>query len=532
MGNGQSSEPTSRPPARPERRARRRVAAALQAAAKVYRSPGLLWGIALAGVLSRAVPYVFNRALWHDECKLAVNIVGRSFSGLLGKLDYHQVAPAGFLFITKLSVLTFGNNEYALRLVPLVLGIAAIFLFWAVARRCVRPNALPIALCLFALSHRVVYFSAEVKQYSGDVFFVVLLYWLVFEGQSRRLSGRWLAALALVGAVSIWFSHPAAFVLAGAGSVLGVSSLSERNWRKTGRLAVVGLVWGLSFAAFYLVSIGAMARYEGLVQSWQESFMPLPPLSVSGLKWLADRPQEVFRNVLQLNPWYLGAFAYTAGCASIFLRDKRKAFVLVLPVFFALLASGLQKYPFESRPLLFLAPSVLLLMAEGAEYVRSRRSRAFGVMGVILIGTLLCPVLLRAARDCVSPRTRQEIRPVLQHVRERYQTGDVLYLYCGAKAAFDYYSPRYGLGGVNAVRGVLAPDDWSRYRRDLEGLVGNRRVWIVFSHIRRMPRGDEEELLLGYLDEMGDSVSTFRSPGASVHLYDLQQRPPPAGDPP
>jgi len=221
-----------------------------------------------------------------------------------------------------------------------------------------------------------------------------------------------------------------------------------------------------------------------------------------------------------------------AGCASIFLRNKGKAFALILPIFFALLASGLRKYPFESRPLLFLAPSVLLLIAEGAEYVRSWRWKGASLMAAILIGPLLCHVLLKAARDCVSPRTRQEIRPVLQHVRESHQPGDVLYLYHGARAAFDYYSPRCGLGGVDPIRGVWARDDWSRYRSDLEGLVSNRRVWIVFSHVRRRPSGNEEELLLSYLDEIGKRVRTFRSPGASVHLYDLRRRPPPADDPP
>ncbi|MDY7021785.1 MAG: hypothetical protein SWJ54_10560, partial [Cyanobacteriota bacterium] len=70
------------------------------------------------GILVRLVQYLHNRSLWFDEANLALNIVNRSYLQLLSPLDNNQAAPPGFLWIEKLSIQLFGNNEYALRLFP------------------------------------------------------------------------------------------------------------------------------------------------------------------------------------------------------------------------------------------------------------------------------------------------------------------------------------------------------------------------------------------------------------------------------
>ena len=82
------------------------------------------------GILVRLVQYLFNRSLWADEAVLALNIVNRSYLELLEPLDYEQGAPIGFLILEKLAVQLFGDNEYALRLVPLLSSIICFFLFY------------------------------------------------------------------------------------------------------------------------------------------------------------------------------------------------------------------------------------------------------------------------------------------------------------------------------------------------------------------------------------------------------------------
>src|SRR5712692_1214244 len=128
-----------------------------------YTSPLFLWIIICCGALLRLAQYLFNRSLWFDEALLAHNIINRSVSGLLKPLDYAVGAPLGFLMLEKLAVQMFGSSEYALRLVPLLAGILSLYLFYRVAKLCVTPKAVPIALGLFALSGYLIYYASETK---------------------------------------------------------------------------------------------------------------------------------------------------------------------------------------------------------------------------------------------------------------------------------------------------------------------------------------------------------------------------------
>lgn len=131
---------------------------------RFFYSPKLPLLIICFGILVRLVQYLFNRSLWADEAVLALNIVNRSYLELLQPLDYDQGAPLGFLMVEKLAVQAFGDNEYALRLFPLLSSIISFFLFYELARRSIQRLAIPIALALFASLRYLVYYASEVKQ--------------------------------------------------------------------------------------------------------------------------------------------------------------------------------------------------------------------------------------------------------------------------------------------------------------------------------------------------------------------------------
>ena len=55
------------------------------------------------------------------------------------------------------------------RLFPLVCGLVSVFLMRGAARRYLDRHAVPIAVGLFALGDHLLYYSAEIKQYSCDL---------------------------------------------------------------------------------------------------------------------------------------------------------------------------------------------------------------------------------------------------------------------------------------------------------------------------------------------------------------------------
>ncbi len=150
---------------------------------------------------------------------LALNIVNRNFIGLFKPLDYDQGSPIGFLLVEKTANFFFGRNEYALRLFPLIVGIASIWLFYLILKRTTSRAGLLIALALFVFNPRLIYYSSEVKQYILDVAVtlgLLLLAYRLFDLNSK-VQKRDFAWLALAGFLGIWFSQPAVFVLAGIG---------------------------------------------------------------------------------------------------------------------------------------------------------------------------------------------------------------------------------------------------------------------------------------------------------------------------
>lgn len=161
------------------------------------------------GILLRTVQYAANPSLWVDESALALNIIQRTYADLFQPLDYGQAAPVGFLLLEKFVSLRLGIGEYALRLIPFLSGIASLFLFHALAKRCLVREAVPWALFLFAIASPLVYYSSELKQYSSDVCITLAILLAGIRAREKNLDLFSVAMFGAAGAVGIWFSQPA-----------------------------------------------------------------------------------------------------------------------------------------------------------------------------------------------------------------------------------------------------------------------------------------------------------------------------------
>jgi hypothetical protein len=482
----------------------------------------LCWLVIGIGVAVRCWHYLSNRSLWVDEAMLTLNITEKTFVQLLHPLDRGQAAPVGFLLVEKLAVLMLGNSEFSLRLFPLLCGVASVFLFYALGRRCLTPAATLVGLVLFVFARPLIYYSSEVKQYAGDVTVALLLYLIALPFLTwQRLTVWYAAFFGVVGVLGLVFSHPAVFVLAGIGTALAVSYLAARDWRRLGLLSVAGALWGLSFLVAYIVVLRPLSNDEFFLHAWQGSFLPLLPRSVSDLMRWIEVFYSLFSGAMGL-PVPLAAIAFWVGGYVLFMEKKPLFFLLLSPLFFALLASGLQKYPFSGRLILFLAPAFFLIIAVGVAHIWEVTRQRGAMIGV----TFAVVFFAFTARQGLQPYWHEEIKPLLSYFATHRQAGDVLYVYYGAADALQYYQDRYGLADGDYVVGVPARYDWNRYRDDLMQLRGHKRVWVLFSHVHRSSGVDEEELLLYFLDSLGVRLDGQKAAGASIYLYDLATLPP------
>jgi len=367
-------------------RPRRRVGACRRALAGAGGSlqfdlncESLAWIAVALGLILRVWEYLEFRFLYIDEEALLSNLVGRAVFDFHQILDQDQMAPPGFLVIERLLVRLPLDVRASGRLLPLCCGLASVFLMHQVARRFLDRRVVPMAVGLFAVGDHLLYYSAEIKQYSCDLMMATAALCLAAGPWTGREGKARLWPLAVFGLVAPWFSFPVVFLLAGPGIYLLVSAAKARRWRACAQITLIGLGWLLSFAGCFLLSRSILSKRDFLWVWWNFAFLPFPPRSLADLWHLAETLANVFINPASLlTPFSLPVTAVLAsalaviGCLSLGRRWPGGLFLLIAPLLFALLASGLRQYPFHGRLLLFLVPTFLLLPCEGAAAIGRR----------------------------------------------------------------------------------------------------------------------------------------------------------------
>jgi len=492
-------------------------------------------GLILLGVVLRVRQYLIGRSLWLDEAMLALNIVGRSFGGLLQPLDYNQGAPLGFLLAEKLVVTLTGNHEVTLRLLPLLAGCAALLLYALLLRQVTGKIGGFTAMALLAVGAAPVYYASEVKQYSSDVFIVLLLLWLagkvIFHqlrqpeaGFPRSLNSKMLF-LAVGGVLALWCSHPALFVLVAIGITLALHYALRKDLMRLRQMALVLLVWGLSFGVLYFVNLRGLAGNKYLVQYWAGAFMPMPVWE--HLDWFGPTLQGMLNDPVGLGTyWPLAAALMLVGWVALLRRTWQFGVLFGLVLGTTLAASALGKYPFAGRMILFIVPVFLALAGSGldafVEWLRGPRWLGSG-LAVMLAAVLLFQPLIAAQENLLQPTYYEHVRPAMAFLQANRRPNDAIYVYSWAVPAFRYYAPAYGLAQGDYVTGKQHGSNFRVPLVELKQFMGNSHVWVLFSHIYVAGDFNEKDYILAYLNKIGKQKRLFYDPGTSVYLalYDL-----------
>jgi hypothetical protein len=488
----------------------------------------------LAGLALRTYCYARDQSLWIDEAMLALNVVYRTTPELFEPLDLNQGAPVGYLLLSKLAVKTLGGGELALRLVSFVAALAGLAVFVPLAYRALPLPAARVAVGLFALSPYLAGYAAEFKQYELDATVAVGLTALalpVFRNTAGRAR---LIAFAAAGAAAVWFSHPAAFVLGGVGlAVLADAAARRDRAALLGRLGVVA-AWLTSFGLCYALLLRKLGTNQYLLDYWSGKFLPLPPTSVGDLAWVVDHFLQIFEKPGGLSsPNFatggLAAVCFLVAALALARTDWRLLVALVGPLLLALAASGLRKYPFAGRLMMFAVPALLLMVGYGAALVAARVGGMVRGAGLIALAVLFVAPVAECRWMLKKASHAEDAREAIGHAHGGWQPGDKLYVYYGAVPAFAYYYRRYPFPSDAVVLGAEnRGGDQRRFQFELAQLRGQKRVWVVLAH----KQSPEESAVKAYLDSMGRREEMVRLSDAAVMRYDLTAPPAPPQDAP
>jgi len=497
------------------------ISAAAKSSALQQKLTG--WLLIAIAIALRARQFFFNRSLWGDEAALALNIVNRHVGGLFKPLGNGQSAPLGFLFAEKMAITLFGNHDYVLRLIPFAAGVAAVFVMaWLIKRIFPGWTGL-LALGLFTFSWPSIYYASEVKQYSSDVLFSLILLSAASFCTAPEVPRRnWLWLLA-AGTLALWMSHPSLFLIAGIGIVLAVTNLLDRKWPNLIWLLISSFFWLANFFCIYILVLRQTAANKMLHDFWLKAFMPLPPWK--DWDWFSRSGQMIFKELLTV-PIVLGLVVLAIGIFYAFRRDLKTAVQWSIPILVALAASGLGKYPFWTRFLLFLLPMLCFFLATGIGTLHGLASKflprtAFVPTVIIVIMVFWHPAAL-SVKKFKFPVNKNDIKPLMAYWRANRQRGDIIYVH-HAKFQFMYYTDGSDMNYRKAIFEARVKNSISPLMKNMNKISGCPRVWFLFTN-QLFDSAYTEKAMLEYLDRIGFQEEQFRATGATLYLYDLSRQ--------
>ncbi|HXE53355.1 MAG TPA: glycosyltransferase family 39 protein [Tepidisphaeraceae bacterium] len=461
--------------------------------------------------------YLARASFFSDEASLILNFRTHTAAELMRHLDYRQAAPPVFLWVGRAMYLHFGPSEYALRLLPLLGGIAALVLFGLLAWKVLPPAPAVFAVACFATCENLINFCGELKQYSTDVFAAVLLLAAFFLWSRTRTPARRLLQLALITSALIWLSHPSIIIFAALAIILLWASLRRGRWAFLAA-AVACLPVAISFGVLYLVSIRHL-HDPFLFQFWSGGF-PDWSRPIAFPLWLLQQTYEL------VNTPYLGLgalFIVLTAVATIAAYRRKQPELLVAglgPLALTAIAACAHQYPYNgSRLTLFLFPGLFLMVASGAAALRNGLPRPWCRFWWVATLPVLGMGLAQGGYHAIHPHYLSHIRPVVQYVRERLQPGEAIYL-LGEPGP-----PRGPLLAPGFHNEFLAywPDPPAVVHTHLESVqdIHERRFWIVLAYRPHVTRTVQ---LFDRVREVADSVGKpfIVKEGAAACLFELR----------
>ena len=420
-----------------------------------------------------------NRSLWFDEAALGYNIVSRSYSELLQPLTYSQVAPIGYLVLSKACNSLFGYNDIAIR-IPSI--IAYLCLFFILGRRASRSPEWLLRFVFIVSAAGVIKYAFELKQYIFDVLLMVVL--LVYG--DLILSSNWLSFL--FSSVSVLLSNVTFIQLPLFSLLFGLKhskSHASLLWRFL--LVLLPLVIYYFSFAYNHPAHDSMHRY------WSQHF--LFSRNENAFAFVLSRLYGVvhagyFTPVFQLLwiPYLVGLNRY--------IRERRYSALAAtqLPIVAHLAFSALRLYPFDGgRLTLYLIVPFVYVAADGLHVAVTSLRKWHVALPRYDIGSLLgtaaiLAVVGNAFAYALLVEQREDIRPVFSELEgqtQSYKQSVPLHFIPSSRRQFDYYEAQSHAAGnvfLEDYQKLSHDKDWRPFLRDV---LLRRKVALVFSHSGR-----------------------------------------------
>lgn len=328
----------------------------------------MIYLILILGFVVRLVN--INQSLWLDEASQVLMSQKSIYSILFERVgDFHP--PLSYLIFHYWLML--GQSEIWLRLLPIIFGVATIFVVYKLCQKLFNEKLALISALFLSLAPYHVYYSQEIRMYSITTFFASLsMYYLI----TKKCFGYVVVTSALI------YTHYMGFFL------LAAQVFYKRDWRLLGIISLTFLPW-LPFLYEQLQNGVKASEY---LPGWEKllSVEPIKAVPLTFIKFSIGRinfePQILYLGISVVVLAFLGFLIFRA----IKLEKSRlPLFWLFVPIVLAWLISFIlpMNQPFR---LLFTLPAFCMLLSIGVgELGKFWRLGLCGVLVISIAGLLI-----------------------------------------------------------------------------------------------------------------------------------------------
>ena len=460
---------------------------------------------------------------------VAINIRERGLLQLAGRLSLAQSAPYGWLVVERLALRLLGANERVLRLFPLLCGLGTIATALWIGRRWLGAIAASALVLLCSVSQWITYSFVEVKHYSADVCFALLLPALAaWAVEADQVLFWWIVAI-----VAQWFANGALFVTPACALTIVAAVWVRRGRGAALSAAAPGAIWLAMFAANYLLVLRPAETSEFLQTYWQSQF-PAGGGLVPTLRWIGARlvPFAVKPAGTGVGLLLWGAAA--VGFAASTGRRRVLALMFATVPLSGFLLTALHFVPFFERLVLWMVPAMFVgvaLLADFRDGARHVPGTCLAPVTIAIVAVICADVTYRGLDDLhdrpKNTHHRLDDREAVRWLAARIQPGDVLLTTHLALPAIWWYAPTNVVSGTPLLEANYRnPDECAA--NDLPRALGDSTRVVVFFGFRfdDVPRWFDD-LLLNELADIGQMTAYRGFDGVSrVAIIDrrLQSR--------
>lgn len=334
--------------------------------------------------------YLSFRSLWLDEAFVAENLRMRSLPGLFSTLENGQLFPRAYLSAIWLLKSWIVYDLWTIRLLPLLFGIGAIFLwarvFW---EEFSSQDALlaPLSISLFVTNHFIFYYAGELKQYTADLFWSAFCFWYARHALAPAFEkSRSIWTVAVIGwGVPVLTSYTYPFVAFAVGTWFALDRLRPFRIAAFLRLAALGGFAAVMFALLYKFDASISAG-GNINHYWRDYYITGATFS----QWVASAWVSMERVIGRWWVFPATPFLTALGVlgAIVSMRKNRGAalpFAGGLLFLLVMALAALKQYPAEyGRMQLFFFPYAVAMIVAGVAFFLESGAKVMRWAGVAL----------------------------------------------------------------------------------------------------------------------------------------------------